>query len=136
MSEPTTGCTFSITTYQELIIMQITSNSSAATSKQADVKADVSTLASEFRNFVTDVEDLIKATTSLTGEDLNRAKAKLGQRIAAAKVSVEEVGDQLATRARKTAESTNAYVHERPWTAIGAGAAAGVLLGYLLTRRS
>ena len=49
---------------------------------------------------------------------------------------VEEVGENLANRARKTAESTNAYVHEQPWTAIGAGAAAGVLVGYLLTRRA
>ena len=116
--------------------MQITSNSSAANSKHAEVKADASTLAREFRNFVTDVEDLIKATTNLTGEDLNKAKAKLSQRIATAKESVEEVGENLANRARKTAESTNAYVHEQPWTAIGAGAAAGVLVGYLLTRRA
>src|SRR6187551_3561958 len=122
--------------------MQITSNTAntantaAANSKHAEVKADASTLAREFRNFVTDVEDLIKATTNLTGEDLNKAKAKLSQRIATAKESVEEVGENLANRARKTAESTNAYVHEQPWTAIGAGAAAGVLVGYLLTRRS
>lgn len=116
--------------------MQITSNNSAASTKHAEVKADASTLAREFRNFVTDVEDLIKATTSLTGEDLNKAKAKLSQRIAAAKDSVEQAGETIANRARKTAETTNAYVHEQPWTAIGAGAAAGVVLGYLLTRRS
>ena len=119
--------------------MQITSNNSAANSKIADAKAEASTsasaLAREFRSFVTDVEDLIKATTSLTGDDLNKAKAKLNQRIANAKDSVEDVGGVIANRARKTAETTNTYVHEQPWTAIGAGAAAGVLIGYLLSRR-
>ncbi len=39
-------------------------------------------------------------------------------------------------RARKTAETTNTYVHEQPWNAIGASAAVGLLLGYLLARRN
>jgi len=120
--------------------MQITANNSAANSKHADAKAEAtasaSSLAHEFRSFVSDVEDLIKATTNLTGEDLSKAKAKLNQRIAAARDSVEDVGGTIANRARKTAESTNTYVHEQPWTAIGAGAAAGLLVGFLLSRRS
>jgi ElaB/YqjD/DUF883 family membrane-anchored ribosome-binding protein len=93
-------------------------------------------VAREFHNFVADIEDLLKATTHLSGEDLNRAKAKLNQRIASAKASMEEMGESIAVRARKTAETTNTYVHEQPWNAIGAGAAVGLVLGYLLSRRS
>ncbi|HSC68377.1 MAG TPA: DUF883 family protein [Cellvibrio sp.] len=119
--------------------MQITSSNSAANSKLADAKAEASTsasaLAREFRSFVSDVEDLLKATTNLTGDDLTKAKAKLNQRIASAKGSVEDVSGVIASRARKAAETTDTYVHEQPWTAIGAGAAAGVLIGFLLSRR-
>jgi ElaB/YqjD/DUF883 family membrane-anchored ribosome-binding protein len=53
-----------------------------------------------------------------------------------AKDSAEEIGATIVKRARQTAESTNVYVHEQPWSAIGAGTAVGLLLGYLLARRS
>jgi len=92
-------------------------------------------IAREFHNFVADIEDLLKATTTLTGEDLQKAKAKLNERIAAAKESAAEMGETVINRARKTAETTNTYVHEQPWNAVGASAAIGLLLGYLLARR-
>jgi ElaB/YqjD/DUF883 family membrane-anchored ribosome-binding protein len=116
---------------------------SSANSKETDaqtgpaLKADgTNRIAQEFQHFVADIEDLIKATTSLTGEDLQRAKAKLNQRIHAAKESATEMSETVMNRARKTAESTNNYVHEQPWNAIGASAAVGLLLGYLLARRN
>lgn len=93
-------------------------------------------LSNEFHNFVTDVEDLVKSTTSLTGDDLVRAKAKLGARITAAKQSASEMGTAIADRARHTAKVTNTYVHEQPWQAIGIGAALGLLVGFGLARRN
>jgi ElaB/YqjD/DUF883 family membrane-anchored ribosome-binding protein len=128
--------TFCFNSSQQELLMQITTNGSA-NSKNAEVQSDVTSgVAREFHSFVADIEDLIKATTNLTGEELNRAKAKLNQRIAAAKGSVEDISETIVNRARKTAESTNTYVHEQPWNAIGASAAVGLLLGYLLARRS
>ena len=90
----------------------------------------------EFQNFIADVEDLIKATTSLSGEELARARTKLSKRVAAAKESVEDIGGEIADRARHTAKATNSYVHENPWQAIGIGAAFGLLLGVVLARRN
>lgn len=95
-----------------------------------------STAVGEIRNFVADVEDLVKATTSLTGADLARAKARLVERVDAAKASLEKMGGAIADQARHTVEATDGYVHERPWQAIGMGAAAGLLVGYLLARRA
>lgn len=90
----------------------------------------------EFHDFVADIEDLIKQTTSLTGDDLARAKDKLSARVSAAKDSVEALGDDVVDRARKAATDTNTYVHEQPWKAIGAGAVIGLLLGAVLARRN
>jgi ElaB/YqjD/DUF883 family membrane-anchored ribosome-binding protein len=90
----------------------------------------------EFHNFLADIEDLIKATTSLTGEDLARATAKLSERVATAKESIEDMGDTIVLKARKTAASTSSYVHANPWKAIGAGAALAFLLGFVVSRRS
>ena len=90
----------------------------------------------EFHDFVADIEDLIKQTTALTGDDLARAKDKLSARVAAARDSVEALSDDVVDRARKVATETNTYVHEQPWKAIGAGAVIGLLLGAVLARRN
>jgi len=107
-------------------------NGHAAASTAARAPSGVSR---EFHDFLADVEDLIKATTSLTGEDLTRARAKLSERVAAAKESVQGIGDAIADQARDTAKTANSYVHEHPWQAVGIGAALGLLLGVALARR-
>jgi len=93
-------------------------------------------ISNEFKSFLTDIEDLVKETTTLTGEDLARAKAKLTARIGAAKESVADVGAAISERARGAAYTTNQYVHDQPWKSITIGAAFGLLLGFVLSRRS
>jgi ElaB/YqjD/DUF883 family membrane-anchored ribosome-binding protein len=124
--------------------MQIKSDfSQPAANRSADgilpaivaVEGATSGVTNEFHNFVADMEDLVSKTTSVTGEELTRVKAKLSARIAAAKLSIEEMGTTVIQRTRQAATVTNNYVHEQPWQAIGIGAAAGVLLGFVLGRR-
>ena len=95
-----------------------------------------SAVSREARNFLADIEDLVKATTSLTGEDLARARAKLAERIAAAKASVEKMGGAVVDGTRQAAQATDGFVRERPWQSIGIGAALGVLVGFLIARRA
>ena len=104
--------------------------------KTMNSSTERSSVSSEVRNLVHDIEDLVKETTSLTGEELVRAKARLGERVSAAKASLEEMGSDIADRARKGAAATNEYVHEQPWKAIGAAAAVAFLLGFALSRRN
>lgn len=92
-------------------------------------------LSGELNNFIQDIEDLIKEATSLTGEELVQVKARLHARVAEARESVEELGGEIAEQARKGVAATNEYVHHQPWQAIGAGAAVGLLVGYMLARR-
>ena len=102
------------------------------------VKADKprSGVSKEFHSFLTDIEDLIQSTTSLTGEDLVRVKNQLNEKITAAKASIEAVSGPLVARARETAKVTDGYVHANPWQAVGIGAAFGVLVGLVLARRA
>lgn len=101
-----------------------------------ETRPTASTIVSrEIQNVLADAEDLIKATTSLTGDDLMRVRARLVNGVAAAKASLENAGGVIADKARRTAKVTDAYVHDSPWIAIGAGAAIGLLAGLLLTRR-
>lgn len=94
-----------------------------------------SMISNEISKFLADIEDLVKATNLLTGEELAKAKAELSERITAAKVSVENMGSKVASQARKTANFTDNYVHDQPWKVIGGSTVVGFILGYLLARR-
>lgn len=89
----------------------------------------------DFRNFVNDIEGLVKATANLSGEDLANARAKLNDRINQAKDAAETFSQTITERASKTAKVANEYAHEQPWPLIGAGAAIGFLAGMLLVGR-
>lgn len=101
--------------------------------KIQDVSADI---AEEFKNFVNDVELLVKESAYLSGDDLARAKIKLNQRINAAKHYLNNARNKLVDQTQKAATATNTYVHEKPWTAIGTGAVVSFVLGLLLGQRN
>lgn len=90
----------------------------------------------EFSSFIADIEDLIKETASLTGDDLERAKKMLNARVSEAKKSIEGISSSVSEQVRKSSALTNEYVHEQPWKVIGAVAAVSFLLGVVSTRRS
>ena len=109
------------------------------------IKSDVNTgknqvknasqdVAKEFKSFLSDVEDLFQSANS--SEDFNKAKAQLKQRVASAKESISDAGENIFHQARKTATITNNYVHENPWVAIGTGVAVSFLVGLLISRRN
>jgi ElaB/YqjD/DUF883 family membrane-anchored ribosome-binding protein len=107
----------------------------SATSNGTTGNTAQSGMAREYQAFLSDVEDLISSATSLTGEDLARAKAILGARISSARASIDKVGNDVSDQVRSGAMAADSYVRTQPWQAIGIGAVAGMLIGYLLGRR-
>ncbi|MDD0841431.1 MULTISPECIES: DUF883 family protein [Pseudomonadaceae] len=89
----------------------------------------------DFQNLLTDIEDLIKGATSLTGEELTEARNRLNARIAEVRVAVQNINDSVTQRARQTAAVANEYVHEQPWKALGTSVAIAFLLGFVVARR-
>jgi ElaB/YqjD/DUF883 family membrane-anchored ribosome-binding protein len=102
----------------------------------ANTHQQPSAISLEFKNFLADIEHLMTEATAMTGDDLVQVKSKLNDRIAAIKHSFDDMGDSLSSKARRSAAVTNNYVHEQPWVAIGAGAAIGLLVGFLAARRA
>ena len=94
-----------------------------------------SNLSREFKNVLNDIETLFKATTSLSGEELVQAKAKLNARIADAKKTFTDTSSSVVYRAKETVAYTDKYVHEHPWKAVGVGTATGFLVGLLFVLR-
>jgi ElaB/YqjD/DUF883 family membrane-anchored ribosome-binding protein len=122
----------------EPLLTELASNghtAGSAPTKNAAADAAPSRIAQEFKNFVADMEDLIKASTSLTGDDFARAKANVYARVATARVFLEEIPGEISDRARNTVKVADGYVREQPWQAVGITAAVGLLIGFLLGRR-
>jgi ElaB/YqjD/DUF883 family membrane-anchored ribosome-binding protein len=122
----------------EPLLTELPSNGHQAKSrprKNPAADSATSSATQEFQNFVADIEDLIKASTSLTGDDLARAKANIHARVAAARAFVEQMPGAVSDRVRNTAKLADGYVREQPWQTIGITAAVGLLIGFLLGRR-
>lgn len=97
--------------------------------------ARTATLSREFQNFLADVENLLKETADVGGDELTVARGKIQRRLKEAKECVIDLSGDIANSASKLAATANHEVHEEPWKAIGAGAAVGLLLGLLFARR-
>lgn len=100
-----------------------------------DIGAQASGLGAEFRHLISDIEDLVRSATHLSGDDLARARGLIDERLTAAKETLNAASGAVAQKARYTAEVTDTYVHEQPWRAVGIAAAVGLIIGVLMMRR-
>lgn len=89
-------------------------------------------LVNDAKVLVADIEELLKATASQTGERVSIARARL-------QAALVESKDAVAVQARQAVQATDRYVHEHPWQSVGitAGIVAGIglLIGLLIGRR-
>lgn len=92
-------------------------------------------LVADIRTVVTDAENLLKQAKSTGAEGFSAAREELEERLAQSIVRLQEVQEELKFRARHAARAADAYVHENPWKSLGVVAAAGIVVGLLLSRR-
>ena len=91
-------------------------------------------LVSDFQAVVADVEDLLSETASQTGEKVAAVRAKLKDRLSAAKVKLGETQEVLADKTRQAAEVTDTYVKDNPWQSVIIAAGVGFIIGFLSRR--
>jgi ElaB/YqjD/DUF883 family membrane-anchored ribosome-binding protein len=92
-------------------------------------------LTTDARAVVDDAEQLLRASAHGTAEAVGQARERLEQSLAAAKAAIMRIERAAVNRAEAAGRATDAYVHEKPWQAIAAGAVVGALIGVLLARR-
>jgi len=92
-------------------------------------------LIEDLRVVAGDVEELLRATATQTGERVAQARQRAEESLRNARARVEELGGEMKARVGDTAHATDRYVHENPWQAIAVGAGIAFLLGYLFGRR-
>jgi ElaB/YqjD/DUF883 family membrane-anchored ribosome-binding protein len=88
---------------------------------------------------VAETEQLLRDTAAVGGEKVATWRAGVEQNLKSAKARLGDLEHAAVEKARATAQATDAYVHEKPWQAIGITAGVGVLVGLavgmLLNRR-
>jgi ElaB/YqjD/DUF883 family membrane-anchored ribosome-binding protein len=91
--------------------------------------AQSAALAEELRNVVRQAEKLVLAV----GEDRDEALAELRERLTVAVEDAKRRLGEFEEQARRFRESAGTvvdeFVTENPWTAVGIGAAIGLILG-------
>lgn len=98
---------------------------------------DVTTdkLAADLRVVIADAEDLLRATASQAGDKVAAARVKIQESLDSAKAKLAGLGEAGMDNAKLAARATDDFVHEHPWKAVGIGAAVGIILGMLISRR-
>ena len=92
-------------------------------------------LAADLKVVIADAEELLKATASQAGEKVAAARVKVQESLDSAKVKLARMGEAGVDKAKEAARATDDFVHEHPWKAVGIGAALGVIVGMLISRR-
>ncbi len=92
-------------------------------------------LTANLRRVISDAEDLLAATAGDSDSRITELRARAKQNLAVAREKLADADAALRAGARRAMNATDDYVHENPWSSIGAAAAVGMLIGVLLGRR-
>jgi len=92
-------------------------------------------LMADLKVVIRDAEELLANTGQQAGEGFKVAKAKFEQSLGAAKVELAAAQDTVIAKSKEAIMCTDEYVKAHPWQAVGMGAALGVILGFLISRK-
>ena len=92
-------------------------------------------LISDIRLVIADSEELLRATAGQAGDKIADLRAKTADHLASAKIKLAELSEAGADKAKAVARSTDEYVRDNPWTAVGIAAGIGLVAGMLIGRR-
>ncbi len=106
---------------------------------KSDLNSAAKETSVEFKNFVSDVEDLVKRVANVSDADVARVREKITSAISTTKSGFANSAANVKLQAQQAAKYADGYVRESPWQAIGIGAAVavvlGVSIGYFAARR-
>jgi ElaB/YqjD/DUF883 family membrane-anchored ribosome-binding protein len=92
-------------------------------------------LLDDVRGVLKEAETLYQSAVDDGSVEAKELKAKLKIQLDKAKQQYASLEATVTDKAKEAARQTDALVHEKPYQALGIAAAAGVLLGVLLSRK-
>ena len=95
-----------------------------------------SVASAEIKNLIADVEDLVARIADLKDADVARVRTKVLRAVDSAKSSLAGGAETMRRQAQRVASTTDDYVHDSPWQAVGIAALVGAVVGVFASRRS
>ena len=92
-------------------------------------------LRAELKSLADTLEEVLNSSADKSKEEVSKLRSKAEQALKESRYRLGETGDALAKQTREASARAEEYVRDNPWTGVGIGAAVGVVLGVLLTRR-
>lgn len=92
-------------------------------------------LLDDVRGVLKEAETLYQSAVDDGTVEAKELKAKLKDQLDKAKVQFASFESTVSDKAKAAAKQTDELVHDKPYQALGIAAAAGLLLGVLLTRK-
>jgi ElaB/YqjD/DUF883 family membrane-anchored ribosome-binding protein len=93
-------------------------------------------LVGNLKQVATDAESLLRDIASQSAGRFASARSQIEDRFGDAKTKLDHARDVVTERSRQAGELTQQYVVENPWKSLGIVAAAGLIIGLLVRRRS
>ncbi|BCQ36723.1 MULTISPECIES: DUF883 family protein [Erwiniaceae] len=92
-------------------------------------------LRAELKNLADTLEEVLTTSGEKSKTELDKLRSKAQSALKDTRARLGDSGDRIAQTTREAADRADVYVRDNPWTSVGIGAAVGVVLGVLLTRR-
>jgi len=92
-------------------------------------------LRAELKNLADTLEEVLSSSTEKSKGELDKLRHKARVALDSSRERLGESGERIAATTREAAQKAEGYVRENPWQGVGIGAAIGVALGILISRR-
>ncbi|MBD2810084.1 DUF883 domain-containing protein [Xenorhabdus sp. Vera] len=92
-------------------------------------------LRAELQSIADTLEEVLNNSGDKSKAELEKLRSKAEKTLKEARVTLSDASDRLVDQTKEIAGHADNYVRENPWTGVGIGAAVGVVLGVLLSRR-
>ncbi|MBI6549235.1 DUF883 family protein [Xenorhabdus lircayensis] len=96
---------------------------------------DSEDLRAELQSLADTLEEVLNNSSDKSKAELEKLRSKAEKMLKDARVTLSDASDKLVDQTKEIAVHADSYVRENPWTSVGIGAAVGVVLGILLSRR-
>lgn len=93
-----------------------------------DLRAELKTLADT-------LEEVLNSSADKSKEEMGKLRSKAESALKESRARLGETSEAILRQTREIAARADDYVRENPWTGVGIGAAVGLVLGVLLSRR-
>jgi ElaB/YqjD/DUF883 family membrane-anchored ribosome-binding protein len=92
-------------------------------------------LVSDLKDVLNDVEQLMRQAATAGEEQAMELRDRAASALENAQDKLDGLQRDVVRATREAADATDHWVHENPWSSIGAAAAVGLLIGVLVARR-